>query len=629
MISAPRPCYVRAPLASLPLVRTPPASAAGAARWTGQPELAWTALVTLLGLLPRLLFAALYPVLPVSDFRGVVDFALWMRDRSPIAPGYFWDVFNVGPPLVLSLLLRMFPGSPETTARVATAVATGLVPLVVFLLWRRVVPLWVRLLAATLLALWPGQVIFSGVVAQDNWVMPPTVALAALAVRSLLLGRGYPLAAGLLFALAVAMRQEMLVVLILPLVAAAGLASAAGRAWPSFAKVALAVAIPFLAMAAQRQAATGHFALSSGHVGVTLLGTVAPGATRLGWIDPISYMAAVAPESVGDRQRLFAASLPVALAEVRRRPVFQLARATAALLATASTSDAANLYWSLGAEGAQAASRQATARALSGRVDGFLVAEQSLIHALFLAALGLAVWRRNTPILVVASAVLIKLGIHAVLVSVGRFLVPATALELVAIALGCWQMVRLRAWRAGGVAMVVGLACAAGMLVGGKRLTAMVQARDPEIQRTYHFALTGWDHRGVLECVMGRGRLVALDASTAVVAPFGVPPAPGETAEASCVVRDTGAAAEKLALALAAPDWAPPVGAVPSVEVGGRELLSGHLPALGGGAVEAPLGAIGPTTRLPLHVTVVAGQQTPADGANVTLRLVRGGGAPQ
>ena len=587
-------------------------------------------LVTLLGLLPRLRLAALYPVLPVSDFRGVVDFALWMRDRSPVAPGYFWDVFNVGPPLVLSLLLRMFPGSPETTARVATAVVTGLAPLVVFLLWRRVVPLWVRLLAATLLALWPGQVIFSGVVAQDNWVVPPTVALAALAVRSLLLGRGYPIAAGLLFALAVAMRQEMLLVLVLPLLAAAGFAATGGRTWPRLATCALAIAIPFLAMAAQRQAATGHFALSSGHVGVTLLGTVAPGATRVGWTDPVSYMASVAPDSVRDRERLFAASLPVALAEVRRRPGFQLARATAALLATASKSDPSNLYWSLAGEGVQPTSRQAAARALSGRLHVPLVAEQNLIHALFLAAVGIAVWRRCTPILVVASAVLLKLGIHAVLVSLGRFLVPATALELLAIALGCWEVARLRAWRAGAVAAVGGLVCAAGMLAGGERLTAAVRARDPELQRVYRFSLTSWDHRGALDCVMGRGRLVALDVSTAVVAPFGVPPAPGATAEASCVVRDTGMAPEELAVALAAPDWTPAAGMMPSVEMDGRELLSRSLPASGaGGSLEAPLGPVGPTTRRRLRIAVAAGRQTPPEGANTTIRLVRGAAVPR
>ena len=140
-------------------------------------ELAWGALLLALGLASRLLMAIAFPVRPISDFSGVLSFALAMRDQSIAAPGYYWDVFNVGPPLVLSVLLRLFPHDPEATARLTTAVWTGLMPLLPFVIWRRAMPLWVRVLAGALLAVWPGQVLFSGVVAQDNWVTPPTVAV--------------------------------------------------------------------------------------------------------------------------------------------------------------------------------------------------------------------------------------------------------------------------------------------------------------------------------------------------------------------------------------------------------------------------------------------------------------------
>ena len=149
-----------------------------------------------------------FPVRPVSDFEGLVALARLMRDVSWTAPSWRWIYFSPGLPLTLSLVLRLFPGPPEDVARLATAVVCGLVPLLPFALWRGVVSFRVRLLAGVLLALWPGQVFFSGVVAQDNWVLPPTVALACLAARALLAGgRGRPVLAGLLYALAAAMRQ--------------------------------------------------------------------------------------------------------------------------------------------------------------------------------------------------------------------------------------------------------------------------------------------------------------------------------------------------------------------------------------------------------------------------------------
>src|SRR4029079_11177940 len=97
------------------------------------------------------------------------------------------------------------------------------VPLIPYRAWRDVLPFWVRMLAGAALAIWPGQVLFSGVVAQDNWVLAPTVGLTALAVRTLLSkDAGRPVIAGLLLAAGAVMRQEMVVVLFPLLLAAAG-----------------------------------------------------------------------------------------------------------------------------------------------------------------------------------------------------------------------------------------------------------------------------------------------------------------------------------------------------------------------------------------------------------------------
>ena len=136
-------------------------------RQGGDARREWLGLALLLaaGLLPRLAFVTAFPTRPVSDFRGLVDFGLALRDHRAIAGGfYYWDFLNPGLPLTLSLILRLFPAWPDSAARLATAIATGLMPLLPYRLWRGVQPRWVRLLAGGMLALWPGQIGFSGVV---------------------------------------------------------------------------------------------------------------------------------------------------------------------------------------------------------------------------------------------------------------------------------------------------------------------------------------------------------------------------------------------------------------------------------------------------------------------------------
>jgi len=159
---------------------------------------------------------------------------------------------------VLSVLFRVFPGGEITVARTATAVATGLVPLLPWLLWRGVVRRRIRLLAGAMLALWPGGIFFSGAIAQDNWVLLPAIALASLAVRRLCdpLDDGHPVASGLLLGFAIAIRQEMALVL-LPAALAAG---ASRRSWRRKAPALAMVFVAFLLLlAAQRLAATGRF----------------------------------------------------------------------------------------------------------------------------------------------------------------------------------------------------------------------------------------------------------------------------------------------------------------------------------------------------------------------------------
>ena len=188
----------------------------------GRETLAVAALL-ILGVGLRLAVVLDFPTIAFSDFRALLDFGLEMR-RS-WAPGtWHWIQFNPGLAMALSVVFAIFP-DPETAARHATAGLTGLLPLLPFLMWRPFLSLGWRFLAGLLLALWPGQVFFSGVVAQENWALAPTVALGALAVRVLRAPgtRARPLLSGFLLAAAAAVRQELLIVLIPAALAAAGL----------------------------------------------------------------------------------------------------------------------------------------------------------------------------------------------------------------------------------------------------------------------------------------------------------------------------------------------------------------------------------------------------------------------
>lgn len=595
-------------------------------------EAAWALLLLLLALGPRLAFVNRFPTLPVSDFRGVLDFAIAFKEQGLAPQGYYWETFNIGPALGLAASLWLSPADPVAAARVATAVWTGLAALLPFLIWRGVLPLWLRVLAGGMLALWPGQVFFSGVVAQDNWVIPPTVAMGALAARCLVSKRAHPVAGGLVYALAVAMRQEMMYAL-LPLV----LATAAPalprdrRAWKNLALCALAAGLPFLAMMLQRREATGRFALSSGHVGYTLLGTVVPGAAPNWWADPVSFVSSIDPELARDRRRMLDEAMPLALSELRRRPGFHTLRTLAAALSFPFQTDPGNLYWSLLAAGVLPPERAAEGTALAGRLTPFLGLEMIALQGFFLAAVALGIRNRNPAILAIALSALLKIGIHAALSAQGRFFTPAIALEIVAIALGVWQASRLSSWRGPAVVLALALCAAGGLAVGSGRLVAYVQAQDlaDEEQRVYRFTLTGWDHEGALDCVVRQGRLTLLGKEEATMELFRIHPAAGEKASADCVLTASGPPAP---LVFRLTDSYLPGGdpgrVVQRVEVDGAPVFTHDLAAEpGGGALDVPLGAVGPGPGKRVRLEIAA--ENPRPGvpwggvASTTFRLAR------
>ena len=434
------------------------------------------ALIVALGVGARLAFAARFPTLPFWDSLQLIHFASLLRLHGLTAPGWYWAQFNPGLPMILSALFRLFPGDPTTVARTATGIATGLLGAIPFLTWRSVVPFRGRLLAGVLLALWPGQILFSGVVLQDNWVMLPVVALGCLAARRLLGGASAsPIAVGLLYAAGVAIRQEMLIVL-LPLVLAAAVGGLEARRRLTL--LAATVGLCLFALCAQRHAATQRFSLATEHGGLALFGSFMPGASGPGWIDARAYAATLAPEApgkpFGDQRTL----LRLTWEEVRRRPFFHALRIATWLPRVAVNADGDSLLWSVGYPRAQSPDRQPAAQALASAVAPLLNAELAVFHGLFVGSLLLGWKRRDRAILVLSLSILLKFLVHAVVSPLGRLVMPAIALELLVIPLGL-ALFAQETPRRRIAALSAGCATAAFLLLAVPRLAAIVIRNDP------------------------------------------------------------------------------------------------------------------------------------------------------
>jgi hypothetical protein len=561
----------------------------------------------LLGVGSRLAFTRAFPTLPFSDFQALIGFGKHLLASGPAAPGWFWIQLNPGLPMLVALLFRVLPDGGPAAARESTAIWTGLLPLFPFLMWRGALSFPLRLFAGLLLALWPGQIAFSGVVAQDNWVLVPAVALASLAVRRLLLpgSRAYPVSAGLLYALAVAIRQEMLLVL-LPLLAAAALS--ADRAWRGrdAARLLLAAGVPLVLLAVQRERATGRFALTTEHGGLALIGSFMPGAFGSGWVDPRPWAASTAPELLLDAERFRAGAASLALAEARRRPAFHALRIATQTARGAIKSDADNLFWSLASPNAlPSAWREAGAR-LSRSLRPWLYAEMGLLQGLFAATMVLAFLGRSPALLVLGSAVFLKVALQAIVSPMSRLVVPATALELLAIPLAVplWRAVSGRARAA--LALLV-LTVPLALVAFVPRLQAAVERRDPDLPRRYRFPLAVPGAQPVW-CAMDSGRLSGLEWQVATIETFAADPAPGDRARVVCTLPALGPG-ESLELRI---EDAYSAGGLPGrmverVEVDGREVLRHDIAAEpGSGWRNVPLASAADTRGRKVTIEILA-----------------------
>ena len=279
--------------------------------------------------------------------------------------------------------------------------------------------------------------------------------------------------------------------------------------------------MPLLALACQRYQASGRFAITTEHGGLALLGSVVPGAAEAGWVDPRAYIAAVEPELLENRTVARKAAARLAAAEWRRRPAFHLLRSASVSGRLAVESDADSLFWSIG-----------SAQALpAGRVDGAggplyarwfprLRWELALIQGLFLASVWQALRRRDAAVLVLAACVVLKFALQSVASPLGRLMIPATALELLAIGLGLAELSK----QTRGARLRFGLAAAAVaalLLFVEPRLTALAIARDepPRPVSRFPLEISGSADAGIARCVVEEGEVTSLEWRRAWVRP--------------------------------------------------------------------------------------------------------------
>jgi hypothetical protein len=486
-------------------------------------EAAAAAALVLLGVGLRLFLVTRFPTEPLSDFRGLVLFGLRLRDEGWTVPGWHWVQFSPGLPLFLSGLFRLFPTRVFATAREATAIVTGLAPLAPFLIWRGVIAFRWRLLAGILLAVWPGQVVFSGVVAQENWAMPAAVALACLAARRLRDpgSAGFPIAAGVFYAVAGVIRQELLLALLPPVLAAAGLPGARSARGGRLLRLAVAAGAPLIALAAWRAAATGRFAVTTEHGGLGVLGTLAPGSARAGWVDPMLFAASTEPRFLTDAAALRRESWRLDLGEARRRWRFHAFRAAVSGLRLSAETDTRDLLWSsLEEPGAQAPARAEAAASLARRLGPWLRAELCLISGFFAASLLLGLRRRDPALLVVGAAVLLETLAVVLFSALGRLMIPAIGLELLVLPLAASILDPVSRRGEAALFLTLGIACAAVLFTATPPLERLAIRKDEAPPRLREFPLLIAGGGGVLgQCAVEQGFCSAFSSDRARIEP--------------------------------------------------------------------------------------------------------------
>jgi hypothetical protein len=455
-------------------------------------ELTWLGLILIAGLSLRLLFIRFFPTIPFSDFLSLLDFAIVFRNDWLAKNAWQWRYFSPGLPLILSVVLRFVHESPETVGRWTTALVTGLVPVLPYLFWKDIFSARTRIIAAALLALWPSQILFSSILAQDNWIIFPTVAISVLAVRVLAIKKeGYtPIVAALLYALTSAIRQEMMIVLF-PATITAILAGERRNRLRNLLVGSLIISTIFIALILQRGLATGFYTFRTEHFGKAILGAYVPGA-GMGWIDPIPYVEATYPELIknGDPDsKLAQEGLRITWHEFVRRPRFHVIRIFGSTLTNLFEMDEQLVWWSLG-EGMLPPRYQNNVSRLTKNLLPLLKFYPVMINMLFACSLFFVLSHRLllkwiTPIL---ATIALKIGLHAVIVSQSRYYLVVIALEILVISVVWDSMLKKENWRLSLRSVILGIVSILLLIVSMNYAKEYIKTHDIVLHSYYELS---------------------------------------------------------------------------------------------------------------------------------------------
>jgi hypothetical protein len=170
-------------------------------------------------------------------------------------------------------------------------------------------------------------------------------------------------------------------------------------------------------------------------------------------------------------------------------------------------SDADSLFWSVGAPQALPPPSRSRGREIYARWFPRLRWELALIQGLFVAGLLGAVRRRDASVLVLAACVLLKFALQTAASPLGRLMLPATALELLAIGLSLSVPATSRARLRDGL---VAVGVAAGLLLVEPRLSELVVAKDEPPLRVERFPLE-IPGGGIARCTVEEGEVASLE----------------------------------------------------------------------------------------------------------------------
>lgn len=490
-------------------------------------------LLLLVAFLPRIGFVSIFPSHPTSDFQNLINFGLSFKLDWLAKGNIYWKYFSAGLPLILSLLFRIFPYDPEVISRWATVFITGSTALIPFLVWRDTLSLRARVIAGIFMSLWPGQILFSGIPAQDNWVLPTSVMLAALSVRILVNKEvGRPILGALLYVLTVSIRQEMLICMF-----PVAVVVVIGSDKKEFIKRSL-VAVTIAALAfgfliVQRGMSTGRYSLSSDHMGLTILGSYIPGSGR-GWGNPLPYLAIAAPEELqqDDYQKI---SVELALKELFSRPRYHLIRAIGTVSFHLFQAEDNYYWWSLSKQGVLSADKIDEATLFISKTDSWIKLPALLVQFFFFSSLFYVIFverRKLLTVLPVLMVIFLKVSIHSVIVSEPRYYLTVIALQIVVFSVLVDGILLTRKTGPIFLGVLFGGGMVAGLIFLAQYAQKTIDMYDGIRQKNYAFPLMVEGLK--VNCVLDKGVLLYQLNSGGAIRLEHQDPAPGEFSRISC-----------------------------------------------------------------------------------------------